>query len=243
MKQRYKLFIEYKGTHFSGWQKQLNSKTVQGELEIAFGQILQQAVHITGQGRTDSGVHAEKQIAHVDLDSKTNIGNLLYALRGVLPKDICVWKMEKASLKFHARFEAKSRQYRYQILTRPSPLLRDFAIFEAFSLNIKAMEKCAGMIAGTHDFENFSKANRDQKNTICTVLSSTLNKKDYLITYRIKANRFVHHMVRRLVGTMLQVGKGKIESKQFDELLNKTDTELISTGITGRGLILEEVEY
>lgn len=243
LKQRYKLFIEFRGTNYSGWQKQPNANTVEEELENAFTQILQQPICITGQGRTDSGVHAEKQIAHLDLNQQINVDDLLYALRGVLPKDICVFKMVKISFDFHARFGAKSRQYRYQILTRPSPLFRDFAVFEGHQLNFEALKKCAELIEGEHDFENFSKANKDQKNSICTVLSSILIKKDYLMTYRIKANRFVHNMVRRLVGTMLQVGKGKMKLEQFEELLNEPDTRLTSTGITGRGLILEEVEY
>ncbi len=266
MKQRYKLFIEYKGMRYSGWQKQPNAKTVEEEVEKAFSQILRQAIDIIGQGRTDSGVHAEKQIAHVDIEPRNDVPDLLYALRGVLPTDICVWKMEKVSSDFHARFDAKSRQYRYQILTRSSPLLRDVAVFEANPLDVEMMQRCAEMVKGTHDFKNFSRANRDQKNTICTVHTSSicrsgilpdhvesgtfltgkvpvLQKKDFLITYRIKANRFVHNMVRRLVGTMLEVGKGKLSIGQFEELLNNPETELKSTGITGKGLILEDVSY
>lgn len=240
---KYKLFIEFKGTRYSGWQKQPNAKTIEEEIEKAFSRILQQKINIVGQGRTDSGVHAEKQIAHVDIEEKNNVNDLLYALRGVLPRDISVWKMEKTDENFHARFDAKSRQYRYQILTRPSPLLREVAIYEAHNLNYQAMRECAEQLIGKHDFENFSKANKDQKNAVCEVTLSNLIKEEYLITYRIKANRFVHHLVRRLVGSMLQVGKGKMRVEHFEELLNEPKTDLRSTGITGRGLILEDVIY
>lgn len=240
---RYKLFIEFKGTHFSGWQIQPNARTVEEEIEQALSKILQQPVDIIGQGRTDSGVHAEKQIAHVDLPLDNSVDDLLYALRGVLPKAITVWDMQQVSTAFHARFDATSRQYRYQIITRPSPLLRDLSFFEAQPLDFDLMTKCACLIQGKNDFENFSKANKDQKHAICTIEVSTWEQQDYVWIYRIKANRFVHNMVRRLVGTMLEVGKGELTFQQFQELLNNPESSFISTGITGRGLILEDVLY
>lgn len=244
MKQRYKLLIEFKGTHYSGWQIQPNAITVEEKIEQALTKILQCPVDIKGQGRTDSGVHAEKQVAHVDLHTDKTTTDILYALRGVLPHDIYVWKMEKTEDDFHARFDAKSRCYRYQILTRPSPLLKDTAVFKAFSLDLKQMERCAEIIEGTHDFINFSKASSEQKSTVCHITTSTLEQKgDLLIIYRIAANRFVHHMVRRLVGTMLKVGMGKTDFTEFKELLFDTNTSHICTGITGKGLILEDVEY
>ncbi|HLR76276.1 MAG TPA: tRNA pseudouridine(38-40) synthase TruA [Balneolaceae bacterium] len=243
MKQRYKLTIEFDGTQYSGWQIQPNARTVEEEIENAFSRILQQPVDIIGQGRTDAGVHAEKQIAHVNLASEIKIDDLLYALRGVLPRDICIWKMEKVSSHFHARFDAKSRQYRYQIVTRPRPLLRSFSFFENNEIDIEVLKRCAEMSAGKHDFENFSKANKDQPDAVCTVLKSTVEQKGDLIIYRIRANRFVHHMVRRLVGTMLQAATERLDIKAFEELLNNPDTTRISTGITGKGLILEDVAY
>lgn len=241
--QRYKLYIEFEGTHYSGWQIQPNAVTVEEEIEKAFSRILQQPVDIIGQGRTDAGVHAEMQVAHVDLTLKMGVDDLLYALRGVLPHDICVWKMEEVSNDFHARFDAKSRQYRYQILTRPRPLLRNFAVFQNNDIHIQQFKKCAEMIIGKHDFEHFSKENKDQPSAICTVLLSTVELNNHLITYRIKADRFVHNMVRRLVGTMLQAATGKLDVQDFEELLNHPETKLTSTGITGKGLILEEVTY
>lgn len=240
---RYKILIEYDGTRYSGWQIQPNANTVEEELENAFSRILQEDIDIIGQGRTDSGVHAEAQVAHCDINQEIDSGNLLYALLGVLPRDISVWQMEKVSDDFHARFDAKSRQYRYQIVTRPSPILYRFAALERYDLNINAMRACAEMITGTHDFESFSKSDKDQPDAICTVDFSELTRNDHLIMYRIRANRFVRHMVRRLVGTMIQVGKCDRSVGFFRDLLLEPDEEKTSHGASAKGLILEEVEY
>jgi len=240
---RYKILIEYDGTNYSGWQIQPNANTVEEELEKALSRILQEDIDVIGQGRTDSGVHAEAQVAHVDIDRQIDIDQLLYALLGVLPRDICVWEMEEASQDFHARFDGKSRRYRYQIVTRPSALNFRTVNYIHYSLNFEAMQECAKMVKGTHDFENFRKANKDQPDAICTVQESEFCKKNYLITYRIKANRFVHHMVRRLVGTMIQVGSGKRSVEDFDRMLHQPEIEKISHGASAKGLILEKVGY
>lgn len=240
---RYKLYIEFEGTAYSGWQIQPNVPTVEEEIEKALSRILQEPIDIMGQGRTDSGVHAEVQVAHFDCDHDLDINKLQYALLGVLPRDIAVWKMEKTTTDFHARFDAQSRQYRYQIVTRPSPLYYNFAAFEPQLTNYEAMQQCAAIILGEHDFECFSKANKDQNDAVCTVTRSEFTRDDYLITYHIAANRFVHHMVRRLVGGMLQVGRGKWPPEQFSDLLNNPDDEKSSHGASAKGLILEKVNY
>ncbi len=240
---RYKLYIEFEGTAYSGWQIQPNVPTVEEEIENGLSRILQEPIDIIGQGRTDSGVHAEEQIAHVDIDKEINTDDVLYALLGVLPRDIAVWKMEKVTADFHARFDAQSRQYRYQIVTRPSPLLYNFAAFEPQLTNFEAMRNCAAMIRGEHDFECFSKANKDQQGAVCTVTRSEFTRDNHLIVYRIAANRFVHHMVRRLVGSMLQVGRGKWPPEKFADLLNHPDEEKSSHGAPAKGLILEKVNY
>jgi len=240
---RYKLSIEYEGTNYSGWQIQLNANTIEEELEKALSRILQEKIDVVGQGRTDSGVHAEAQIAHCDVNQPVDIDKLLYALLGVLPRDISVWDLEKVSGDFHARFDGKSRQYRYQIITRPSALIYRTANYIHYDLNIEAMQKCAEMILGTHDFECFSKSDKDQHDAVCTVLHSEFSRNGQLITYRIRANRFVRHLVRRLVGTMLQVGKGEQFVEDFADLLHHPDETKTSHGAAAKGLILERVEY
>lgn len=195
---RYKLWLEYDGTVYSGWQKQPDATTVEDEVEKALSQILQTSINIFGQGRTDSGVHAEAQIAHFDCSQPINRDKLLYALSGVLPRDISVWRLQQAADDFHARFDAKSRQYRYQIVTRPSPLVSRVAKLVPYNLDRQKMQACADYIAGTHDFKNFCKVSDQQKGTVCAIEHSTFEFDKPQIIYRIRANRFVHHMVRRL---------------------------------------------
>lgn len=240
---RYKLLTSYDGTRYSGWQIQPNAPTVEEKLENAFCRILQEEVDIIGQGRTDSGVHAEEQVAHVDIRQDIEIGKLLYALLGVLPRDISVWHMAPVPNDFHARFHGKSRRYRYQIVTRPDPLLYRFASLQRYDLDMAAMRQCAVMIKGNHDFESFSKTDKDQSDAVCTVDLSELRQERHLITYHIRANRFVRHMVRRLVGTMLQVGQGKHTAAHFRKLLEDPSGGHISHGADAKGLILEKVEY
>lgn len=241
---RFKLFIEYDGTAYSGWQKQPDAATVEGEIEKALSQILRQSIDVIGQGRTDSGVHAEAQVVHFDYPQPIDQDDLLYALLGVLPRDISVWEMQHVSDDFHARFDAGSRQYRYQIVTRPSPLLNRVAKFIPYNLNQPKMQECAGYIVGTHDFRNFCKTSDQPKGTACDIKHSAFEfNNKHRITYRIRANRFVHHMVRRLVGTMVQVGKGKRSVSQFREMINQPENNQTAHGIAAKGLILEKVEY
>jgi tRNA pseudouridine38-40 synthase len=240
---RYKLFIEYDGTAYCGWQKQPNAGTVEEELEKAFAQILREPTDLIGQGRTDSGVHAEAQVAHFDSGQSISRDDFLYALLGVLPRNIAVWDLQQVPEDFHARFDAKSRQYRYQMVTRPSPLADRFAKRFRNDLNLDVMNKCAEMAVGAHDFRNFCKISGQQKSTICEVEYSAFQSKNHHLDYRIRANRFVHHMVRRLVGTMLHVGQGKISLDQFREMLENPGSEHPAHGIAAKGLFLEEVRY
>ncbi len=240
---RYKLLIEYEGTSYSGWQKQPNANTVEEEIESALEQILRQPVDIIGQGRTDSGVHAEGQVAHFDYPKELNKHRLLFGLLGVLPSDIAVWDMEEVAPDFHARFDGKARQYRYQIIRRPSPLWNNFAEMVIGDLDRKGMMECARLIKGRHDFESFTYSGDEQPGTECEVMTSELVFGTPLITYRIKANRFIRHMVRRLVGTMLQVGQGKRSVEDFAGLLHQPDDEKSGHGAPAKGLILERVEY
>lgn len=240
---RYKILIEYDGTAYNGWQLQPEGRTVEGEIESALSQILRQPVDIIGQGRTDSGVHAEGQVAHFDFPEQLDRKRMLFALLGVLPRDISVWDLEQADGEFHARFHGKSRQYRYQVVTRPSPLWERQAELLLEDLDYEAMYSCAGMICGVHDFESFTKSGPDRERTECEVMVSAFARRDHLLIYRIRANRFLHHMVRRLVGTMLQVGRGKLGVDDFENLLNSPTPERNGHGAAAKGLILEKVEY
>lgn len=240
---RYKILIEYDGTNYNGWQLQPGGKTVEGEIEAALGRILGQPVDIVGQGRTDSGVHAEGQVAHFDFPEKLEKEKMLYALLGVLPRDISIWKMEQVDDDFHARFHAISRRYRYQIVTRPSPLWERYAEMVLEGLNLEAMHDCAELIPGTHDFGSFTITNEEQESTKCEVWLSEFLQEGHQITYQVQANRFLRRMVRRLVGTMIQVGQGKRSVEDFKSLLENPGKDGSSHGAAAKGLILEKVEY
>jgi tRNA pseudouridine38-40 synthase len=240
---RYKILIEYDGTNYSGWQKQSNSNTIEEEIESALAQILRQPVDIIGQGRTDSGVHAEGQVAHFDFSEDLDRDRLLFALLGVLPHDIAVWNMEQVDEDFHARFDAISRRYRYQIALRPTPLFRSTAEMVLDELDLEAIQKCARKIRGTHNFKSFAKTDDEDPDPTCEVTRSEFSQESPLLIYHIEANRFVHHMVRRLVGTMIQVGQGKRSVEEFTDMLENPTAEKSGHGAAAKGLILEKVRY
>lgn len=240
---RYKLLIEYDGTDYSGWQKQPNAKTVEGEIESALSRILGVSVDIIGQGRTDSGVHAEGQVAHFDVSEALDRDRLLYALLGVLPGDIAVIDMVQVPDDFHARFDARYRRYRYQVVRRPHPLLRNCSILVLRELDLQAMHHCAGLVEGTHNFDSFTKPDNQNPGSECQITTSAFEEEGDQLIYHIQANRFVRHLVRRLVGTMLEVGKGKRTVAEFEDMLMRPSREKNGHGAPAKGLILEKVGY
>lgn len=240
---RYKISIEFEGSRYSGWQKQPNSNTVEEEIESGLSRILSRPVDVIGQGRTDSGVHAEEQVAHFDYPDELEPDKILYALLGVLPHDIAVWDIQQVSTDFHARFDATARCYRYQILRRPAPLLRSVSEMVLDNLDLDAMHHCAQKIKGTHNFDSFTKPDNENPDSVCEVMHSSFTENEYLLTYHIEANRFVRHMVRRLVGTMVEVGKGKRSVKEFESMIDKPSKQKNGHGAAAQGLILEKVTY
>lgn len=240
---RYKIFIEYNGSAYCGWQKQPNSDTVEEEIERALHRFLGRPVNIIGQGRTDSGVHAEGQIAHFDFPEKLDSHQMLSAFLGVLPFDISVWKIEEVPADFHARFHAKWRCYRYQMALRPMPLWRSTSEMILGNLNTDAMHRCAEETLGSHHFDSFTKSDNEALNSVCEVRRSEFSQNDSLLIYHIEANRFVRHMVRRLVGTMIQVGRGKRTVDEFVGMIHQPDENKNAHGAAAKGLILEGVGY
>lgn len=240
---RYKISIEFEGTRYSGWQKQPNAITVEEEIENALSQVLRQPIDVIGQGRTDSGVHAEEQVAHFDFPEQIDHDQLLYALLGVLPHDIAVWDSQNVKDDFHARFDAVSRRYRYQIVHRPAPLWRSTSEMVLDDLDMEAMHFCAKKIAGTHNFDSFTKPDNENPNSVCEVTNSGFSKNDPLIFYHIEANRFIRHMVRRLVGTMIEVGQGKRTHEEFVDMIDQPSKQKNGHGASAKGLILEKVNY
>jgi len=239
----FKLVIEFDGTYFVGWQIQPNGRTVQEEITKVLEQVLQEPINLIGAGRTDSGVHARGMVASFKTNSSTGAGSLLSSLNGILPDDIHVHSVEEVAEEFHARYDAKDRNYRYYIALHHSPIGRFYQWYVKYPLNVEAMNRVAAQILSEHDFTSFCKFDPSVKSYLCTVLSSHWTETPSLLTYEICANRFLHGMVRGLVGTMVDVGRGYTEESEFIEILNSRDRRRAGMAAPPHGLFLEEVRY
>lgn len=244
MNNRHKFTFEYDGTDFNGWQKQPEGRTVQGVIEKALSTFYQQEIRIVGQGRTDSGVHARAQVAHADLPPSHSISRLHRALSGLLPKDVALIEAKRVNNEFHARFHAKSRRYQYLVLERASPLLRNYSWQTFKPINVDLLKDCSDAIQGEHDFINFCiPPDEPEMTTICTIKKSNWKKHGQQLVYEIEGNRFLRHLVRRLVGTMIKVGDGTLKIEQFYNLLSGEETERKGHAAPAKGLTLMSVQY
>lgn len=240
---RYKLTIEYDGTNFSGWQIQPDARTVEEEIEKAMSKILQERVDIIGQGRTDAGVHALSQVAHVDLPDSIGLEKFLSGVNGLTGEEIYIRSAEEVHADFHARFDASSREYEYRILKYQSPLRNRTAWWPGRNVDFNRMEECVKLLIGKFDFSGFSKFNEENFTTLCTILNTELEEQREEIIFRISANRFLRNMVRRLVGTMVEVGKGKLTVDDFREKLENPEAEVKTFTAPAKGLVLTKVFY
>jgi len=241
--QRWKLTLAFDGTDFSGWQKQKEGRTVQGELEKALSTLMGETIEVMGQGRTDSGVHAYGQTAHTDLPKAITERKLLHALRGLLSDDIAVYKAESVAPEFHARFDALSRAYRYQVSLKPNPVLRRSVWQIQDRPDFELLKTCSEKVLGVHDFINFCKPEKEQLSTLCTISRSEWLLEGDILSYRIEANRLLRHMVRRLVGSMVHAAIGRLSVADFDQLLRSDKVEKKAFTAPAKGLILEKVSY
>jgi tRNA pseudouridine38-40 synthase len=238
-----KLMLEYDGTNYVGWQRQNNGKSIQGEIEKVLQQILQERVNVIGAGRTDAGVHARGQTANFKTVSPMRLETLHAALNALLPDDISVTHVEEVPLDFHARYSAKERTYSYRIISFRSPLVRNIAWYCPYTLELPTMEKIAQMIIGEHDFQSFSKAGANVRHYRCRVRESYWVSSSGTIQYWITADRFLHGMVRALVGTMVEVGRGYTTIEEFKQILEKKNRSEAGMTAPAKGLILERVCY
>ena len=241
---RYKLIFQYDGTNFSGWQLQKNKRTVQGVIENALIRILNSNIRIPiyGSGRTDTGVHAWGQVVHVDLKINLNSRNLINAINANLPKDVELLNLTKVENGFHSRFDATKRLYVYQCFTGKSLLHRN-QCWKTIDLNVLKLNSLASEILGEHDFLSFSKFNKLKLNTNCKIFFSEWKKKDSIVYYKIVGNRFLHHMVRYLVGSMVAVNDKKLTKSDFLKLIRKPKKEVKIFKAPPQGLILKKVFY
>jgi tRNA pseudouridine38-40 synthase len=240
---RFKLTVEYDGTDFSGWQIQPNAPTVEQAIEDAFSTILQTDIAIIGQGRTDAGVHAAGQTAHVDLPESINAEDLIYKTNKLIGKEIQITGVEEVPDDFHARFDATGRQYEYIITKRWMPLKQRYSWQLNQPIDYTKLENCANLLKGEFDFAGFSKFNEDTMTTLCEIQLSEFKQEGEVIKYHIRANRFLRNMVRRLVGTMVRVAQNKMTTEQFEEALKNPDPSIPTFTAPPAGLILQKVFY
>ena len=247
---RYALKIEYDGTSYHGWQKQKQCETVQGVLESAFSKFLDQSVKIYGSGRTDSGVHALGQVAHVDLEKKWLPEEIQGALNFFLKKTlISILEVKKVDDNFHARFSAKSRIYEYMILIRKAPLtLHNNKYWHIKkSQDIENMKAGANYLIGTHDFTTFRSSICQSNSPIKTIDSILIKEKDFpnghLIMIECKARSFLHNQVRSIVGSLEKVGSKKWEPERIKNILESKDRKECGPLAPPQGLYLRDIKY
>jgi tRNA pseudouridine38-40 synthase len=238
-----KLTIEYDGTDFVGWQSQLNGRAVQDEIEKALRQITGEDLRIAGAGRTDSGVHARGQVASVRTDSALSIEKIGAALNGLLPRDICVHTVEEVHQSFHARFDAVQREYSYTLRSIPTAIERRTAWHVKHHLSVDLLRSSAAQAMGTHDFTSFCKHEAEVEDRECTVVRSAWDEVPGGMVYHVAADRFVHGMVRSLVGTMVDIARGYLPPGAFAVILEKRDRRSGGIAAPAHGLVLERVMY
>lgn len=242
---RVALLIQYDGSSYHGWQVQADPQTVQGTIESALSQVFKQSIGIIGSGRTDSGVHALGQVAHFDLP-QTSIphDNIWMALNRFLPEDIRIVDSQLVDNEFHSRFKAKLREYRYLIATSQNVLHRSSNWYVRFPLDIDILEQLPQYIMGSHDFSSFCYAGTETENMVCDISKASWeNEGGGAFSFQICGDRFLHHMVRMLVGNMIEVARGKWDIAHFKSLLDKPDRKAHSVTAPSRGLALMRVTY
>ena len=244
MTQRYFIELAYKGTHFHGWQVQPNAVSVQESLEKALSTILREPISVTGAGRTDTGVHASYYVAHFDSEKET-LGHPDFAhkLNSFLSKDIVIFGLTKVSPEAHARFDAISRTYQYFLNLRKDPFALETSWHFHVQPNIELMNAASRILFDYTDFTSFSKLHTDVKTNNCKIYQAEWIQTGKSVVFTVKADRFLRNMVRALVGTIVEVGIGKIDLDQFRKVIEQKDRGAAGLSVPAQGLFLTDVEY
>ena len=241
---RFKIIVQYDGSCFSGWQLQKDKKTVQGEIENALKVItgIKNRVPIYGSGRTDSGVHAYGQVAHFDINTSLSDNELCNAINSNTSKNCKIMSVVEVNKNFEARFNATKRFYRYQVYLGNSILYRNQA-WLIDNINLELLSSLSDIISGEHDFLSFSKYNPEKRNTKCVIYHSGWEKDKNMLIYNISGDRFLHHMVRYIVGTMIQISRNRFTIDEFKKLLEQPRKNVQIYRAPACGLILMKVKY
>ncbi len=241
---RFKAYIEYEGTRYSGWQKQNNAKTVQGTIIYALTEIFgKEKFDFQGSGRTDSGVHALCQVAHLDVKTMLAPEILKLKINDLLPHDINILEIEKAKPNFHARHDAVSRSYIYQISRRRTAFGKNYVWWIKDKLNFNAMEQAAVLFKGMHDFSSFAEEDKEEKSKKVLIENISLKENEDIILLRIQGSHFIWKMVRRITGVLVEVGRNKKSVRDVEFYLNNFSAEPAKYTAPPSGLFLEKVFY
>lgn len=241
-----KITIEFDGARYHGWQRQKNGLSIQQVLEEKIAVMTGETVKIIGSGRTDAGVHAIAQVAHFRTNSEIPKEQFHNGLNSLLPEDIVISELEEADMSFHARIDVKSKVYLYRISNRPTrtPLYRQYAWAIYKPLNVEAMREAAGFLKGTHDYTSFSTVHTDVATFTRTIMAIGVERDDQgFINILVEADGFLRYMVRTIVGTLVDVGKGKRQPGDIGNILEARDRKMAGMTAPPQGLFLKEVKY
>ena len=242
MMNRYFFRVEYDGTGYCGWQIQPNGRSLQQEIEAAFATVTRQACAVVGAGRTDAGVHARRQGAHIELDGTIDLRSVQKGVNAILPVDIAIDEFKVVAPDFHARFSAVQRRYKYSIGTRKLPLARNRIWRMSYPVDWELINTNCAQIIGTHDFSSFCASGSQVAHCICTVSTAAITVADDLRIFEISANRFVYSMVRSLIGTLVDIGRGERTLSMGDIIVGK-ERSLAGQTAPAAGLVLDDVLY
>ena len=244
---RYFIELSYDGAAYCGWQRQPDAPTVQQTLEQGLSTLLREPIEVVGAGRTDTGVNASYYVAHFDCEKGVdNCAQLVYKLNLILPHDVAIKSVRKVKEEAHARFDAIEREYTYYISQRKNPFRRYSAWQYYVPLDMERMNEAAAKLLEYDDFTSFAKLNSNNKTSICHVVRAEWRRADSdadLLIFTIRADRFLRNMIRAIVGTLVDVGRGRYTVEDFERILHSRDLSLSSAGAPAVGLFLSDVKY
>ena len=242
---RFFITLSYNGEQYVGWQMQPNGMAVQQVLQEGLSTILRKQIAIVGAGRTDAGVHARRMVAHFDWEGEPfDAADLLYKLNRFLPKDIALLSVRPVLPDAHARFSALTRTYSYQLTTQKDPFNHPFFYRIAFQPDLTAMNALCLILKEYRDFTSFSKLHTDVKTNLCRIIHAGWEQRgDHNYQFTITADRFLRNMVRAIVGTLLEAGRGRLDEGGFREVIEGKNRSLAGDSVPGNALFLEEVTY
>ena len=242
LKMRYFIDISYDGSNYHGWQIQPNADTVQHQINLAFSTILNEEINVLGAGRTDTGVHAKKMIAHFDTNQTIDFEKFKYRINGFLKNDISLNDIYKVKEDAHARFSAISRTYEYRVSRTKNPFSVN-SYFLLRDLDFQSMKKACKFLHGNHDYTSFAKLHSENYTNNCEVYIANWKEDENSLIFTIKANRFLRNMVRAIVGTLIEIGEGKISFSDIETILMSKDRAKAGYSVPANGLSLIDIEY